>query len=59
LIDEIIKEPEGGAHRNREKTFELVQKKILAHFKELSKLSPEDLVQSRMDKYTAMGSFND
>jgi len=59
LIDEIIKEPEGGAHRNREKTFELVQKKILAHFKELNKLSPEDLVQSRMDKYTAMGSFND
>ena len=46
LIDEIIKEPEGGAHRNREKTFELVQKKILAHFKELNKLSPEDLVIS-------------
>jgi acetyl-CoA carboxylase carboxyl transferase subunit alpha len=59
LIDEIIKEPEGGAHRNREKTFEIVQKKIMSHFKELSKLSPKELVQSRMDKYTDMGSFKD
>lgn len=59
LIDEIIKEPEGGAHRNREKTFEIVQKKILTYFKELNKLSPKELIQSRMDKYTQMGSFSD
>jgi acetyl-CoA carboxylase carboxyl transferase subunit alpha len=59
LIDEIIKEPEGGAHRNREKTFEIVSKKIMSHYKELSKLSPKELIQSRMDKYTEMGSFKD
>lgn len=59
LIDEIIKEPEGGAHRNREKTFETVSKKIMSHYKELSKLSPKELIQSRMDKYTEMGSFKD
>lgn len=59
LIDEIIKEPEGGAHRNREQTFEIVKKKILSHFKELDKLSPKDLIQVRMDKYTEMGSFKD
>ncbi len=59
LIDEIIKEPEGGAHRNREKTFEIVSKKIMSHYKELSKLSPKELIQSRMNKYTEMGSFKD
>ena len=59
LIDEIIKEPEGGAHRNREQTFEIVKKKILSHFKELDKSSPKDLIQVRMDKYTEMGSFKD
>lgn len=58
LIDEIVKEPDGGAHRNREKTFEIVKNKIQSHFEELNKLSPADLVQSRMDKYIQMGSFD-
>ena len=58
LIDEIIKEPTGGAHSNREKTFDIVKNKITAHFKELEKLSPKELVDSRMDKYANMGVFN-
>ena len=58
LIDEIIKEPAGGAHSNREKTFDIVKNKITAHFKELEKLSPKELVDSRMDKYANMGVFN-
>ena len=58
LIDEIVKEPVGGAHSNREKTFEIVKNKIVKHYEELKKLSPEDLVQKRMDKYGDMGVFN-
>lgn len=58
LIDEIVKEPEGGAHSNREKTFEIVKNKIVKHYEELKKLSPKDLVQQRMDKYANMGVFN-
>jgi len=59
LIDEIIREPEGGAHSNRDKTFQTVKNKINAHFKELEKLSPKELVNKRMEKYGAMGVFND
>ena len=59
LIDEIIREPAGGAHSNRAKTFDTVKNKISAHFKELEKLSPKELVKQRMDKYAQMGVFHD
>ncbi|HDZ14829.1 hypothetical protein LCGC14_0711760 [marine sediment metagenome] len=58
LIDEIVREPAGGAHGNREKTFEIVKSKITSTYKELQKLSPKDLVNKRMDKYANMGVFN-
>jgi acetyl-CoA carboxylase carboxyl transferase subunit alpha len=58
LIDEIVREPAGGAHSNREKTFTTVKNKISNHFEELKKLSPKELVNSRMDKYANMGVFN-
>jgi len=58
LIDEIVKEPLGGAHTDREKTFDTVKKKITTHYEALKKLSPKDLVKARMDKYANMGVFN-
>ncbi|GAB5476182.1 MAG: acetyl-CoA carboxylase carboxyltransferase subunit alpha [Maribacter sp.] len=59
LIDEIVREPAGGAHSNRTKAFEIVKNKIGSHYKELEKLSPKELVKNRMDKYAEMGVFND
>ncbi|WP_149304794.1 acetyl-CoA carboxylase carboxyltransferase subunit alpha [Pareuzebyella sediminis] len=58
LIDEIVREPIGGAHANREKAFDIVKNKISTQFKELEKLSPKELVQQRMEKYAQMGVFN-
>lgn len=58
LIDEIVREPLGGAHTNRAKTFDTLKNKISNHFKELQKLSPKELVKNRMDKYANMGVFN-
>ncbi len=58
LIDEIVREPLGGAHTNREKTFDTLKAKISNHFKELEKLSPKELVKNRMDKYANMGVYN-
>ncbi|MBD0777728.1 acetyl-CoA carboxylase carboxyltransferase subunit alpha [Maribacter sp. ANRC-HE7] len=58
LIDEIVREPVGGAHSNREKTFDTVKNKITTHYEELQKLSPKKLVELRMDKYANMGVFN-
>lgn len=58
LIDEIVREPTGGAHSNRQKTFDTVKNKINSHFLELKKLSPKELVNLRMEKYANMGVFN-
>lgn len=58
LIDEIVREPAGGAHGNRDKAFEIVKNKITSHFQELEKLSPKELVKLRMEKYANMGVFN-
>ena len=57
LIDEIVREPVGGAHANREKTFEIVRDKIAKHYEDLEKLSPKDLIAKRMEKYTGMGVY--
>ncbi len=57
LIDEIIKEPLGGAHSDREETFRSVRNKILTSFDGLKNLSPEELVEKRMDKYAEMGVY--
>ncbi len=57
LIDEIIPEPLGGAHRNREAVFESVKKAIEDTYKKLSKLSVEKLIEKRMDKYTSYGVY--
>lgn len=57
LIDEIIKEPLGGAHRDREKTFKSVSAAIEKSYEVLKKLSPKDLVTERMEKYSGMGVF--
>ncbi len=57
LIDEIVKEPVGGAHSNREETFDTVKNAILEAYDEFKNLSPTDLVNKRMDKYLDMGVF--
>ena len=58
LIDRIIKEPPGGAHYDREEAFASVQAEILKTFKVLDKLSPEELIDQRRQKFDEMGVFN-
>ncbi|MCL8009064.1 acetyl-CoA carboxylase carboxyltransferase subunit alpha [Gelidibacter japonicus] len=57
LVDDIIKEPLGGAHTNREEAFLAVRKAIEKSYDELKNLSPKELVQKRMDKYANMGVY--
>ena len=59
LIDSIIKEPLGGAHRDRTQTFNTVQKCILKAYDELKKLSPDALIASRQEKFFQMGVFQE
>ncbi|GAA3657253.1 acetyl-CoA carboxylase carboxyltransferase subunit alpha [Flavivirga jejuensis] len=57
VVDGVIKEPLGGAHRDREKTFLAVSDAIVKYYDELKNLSPTDLISQRMEKYTNMGVF--
>lgn len=58
LVDEIIKEPLGGAHKNPLKTYLATQNAILKHYEELKNLSSKALVAQRMNKYNEMGVYN-
>jgi len=59
LIDDIIKEPVGGAHRNHEKIFEITKKAIQSYIAELSSKSSDELIKSRIDKFCSMGVVNE
>lgn len=59
LIDGIIPEPLGGAHRDKETAFKYVKEYVMKAFNELKELSTTDLVAQRMDKYCNMGEFKE
>lgn len=59
LIDDIIPEPLGGAHYDRETAFTEVEKYILKGYNELKDLSTAELIAQRMDKYSKMGEFKE
>ena len=59
LIDGIIKEPLGGAHIDSKATFKAVKKAIIDEVKALKKLSPEERISQRIDKFGAMGVVNE
>jgi acetyl-CoA carboxylase carboxyl transferase subunit alpha len=55
LIDGVIKEPVGGAHRNQQEIFETVKKEILTHLNTLRRIDPETRINQRIEKFAAMG----
>ncbi len=55
LVDEIIKEPLGGAHTFPEETYKKVKKSITKAIQEFSSLDKETLVNNRMEKFCNMG----
>ncbi|MFC2133295.1 acetyl-CoA carboxylase carboxyltransferase subunit alpha [Bacteroidota bacterium] len=57
IIDKIIPEPLGGAHKNYEQISASVKDAILEVLRDLSKLKPEKLFQNRIDKFGKMGVY--
>jgi acetyl-CoA carboxylase carboxyl transferase subunit alpha len=57
IIDVIVPEPPGGAHRSPEKMAEILKAMLLAELKTLSKLKPDRLVAQRIDKFSKMGVY--
>lgn len=59
IIDSIIKEPEGGAHRAPGELYATIKKQLLADIKELDKLSPSELKHERQQKFIKMGKVGE
>jgi acetyl-CoA carboxylase carboxyl transferase subunit alpha len=59
LVDGIIKEPLGGAHTDIKTMSAEVKKTILKEIKELEKLSVDDRISKRIDKFCAMGVYQE
>jgi acetyl-CoA carboxylase carboxyl transferase subunit alpha len=57
LIDDIIPEPEGGAHNDPPGMAKLLSNALERQLRELSKVSPDDLLACRYKKFRAMGAF--
>jgi acetyl-CoA carboxylase carboxyl transferase subunit alpha len=58
LIDDIIPEPIGGAHRDPKAMADRLQAWILDRLRELSRINPDTLVRQRYEKFRAMGAFS-
>jgi acetyl-CoA carboxylase carboxyl transferase subunit alpha len=57
VIDEIVKEPLGGAHRNPPKVAEDLREAVGRHLSDLEKMNVDDLLKLRYEKFRKMGSF--
>jgi acetyl-CoA carboxylase carboxyl transferase subunit alpha len=59
IIDRIIPEPLGGAHRNPQQAAMILKDTLVEELKSLQKLKPEKLVEKRVEKFCAMGAWNE
>ena len=57
LIDEIIPEPEGGAHNNHAVMAETLARTLDAQLRDLERVPEKTLLQQRYEKFRAMGAF--
>ena len=59
VIDKVVREPIGGAHQNYDEAAKLLRESIEVELTELEKLSPEQLVDARIEKYSNMGFYEE
>ncbi|PLY03623.1 MAG: acetyl-CoA carboxylase carboxyl transferase subunit alpha [Desulfuromonas sp.] len=59
VIDDVIPEPEGGAHNDPKQAAANVKDYLKKHLDELQKMSPEELVEQRYQKYRAMSRIEE
>jgi len=57
LIDEVIPEPMGGAHRDHEQAIAVLKKTVLKHLRELSRIPVEELLAQRYEKFRKVGEY--
>ena len=58
VVDKVIKEPLGGAHRDKKKALEEVKKSLLEEIIAFQKIDRQKIKKQRSDKYINMGSLS-
>ena len=59
IIDRIIKEPLGGAHKNHKEVTDTLKAALIEELDELIKIKPEKLVDNRIEKFGKMGVYTE
>jgi acetyl-CoA carboxylase carboxyl transferase subunit alpha len=59
LVDEVLQEPLGGAHRNPAEAAEVIRNALLKHLEELEQLSTEQLLEERRRRLASFGRFKE
>jgi acetyl-CoA carboxylase carboxyl transferase subunit alpha len=59
IIDDVIAEPLGGAHKDYDVAAQFLKENITKHLTELGKLSEEELKEDRYNKFRTIGFFNE
>jgi acetyl-CoA carboxylase carboxyl transferase subunit alpha len=59
LIDRIIPEPVGGAHKDHKEAASLLKTALKEEITQLVKIKPDKLVETRLEKFSKMGAFNE
>ncbi|MGB9696478.1 MAG: acetyl-CoA carboxylase carboxyltransferase subunit alpha [Ignavibacteria bacterium] len=59
IIDRIVEEPLGGAHRNHQEAARILKEVLLEELKNVLKVKPDKLLENRIKKFGAMGFFKE
>lgn len=59
LVDEVLPEPLGGAHRNPQEAAEVIRNALLKNLEELDALSVDQLLENRQRRLASFGQFKD
>ena len=59
IIDEVLSEPLGGAHRDHQKMAEILRKAISHHLNKLDGLPIDEIVRQRYEKFRSMGVYGE
>jgi len=59
LVDEVLEEPLGGAHRNPKEAAEVIRNALIKNLDELDALSTEQLLEERQRRLSSFGQFKE
>lgn len=59
IADTVIKEPDGGAHNDKDYVFRSLDETLSDHLTQLEKMSGDELVEDRFRKYMAIGEYEE